>query len=283
MRKYLLIALVAFGAAILPFGTRAAQAATAAETYKGQILLDVASHGEAWYVNSNSLMRVYLGRPHEALDRLVKRAVYLNFTNITRVSESVAVPGDTAYTDAIAGSVLAPDDVLGAAWYVSPAFKIRLRLATPDDAWLVMKMGVPVTAAVLNAIPVEPETEFQPSGEHAVTEVVSADTLVIDDGTKVKLIGVDIPANPELQTAAMDRLKTVIGAGPVTLESDVKNETSDGGRWRYVRAGDVLLNYDLVRNGLAFQNVEFPNWKYAELLIVGGIDAMNQKKGFWNK
>jgi endonuclease YncB( thermonuclease family) len=282
MRRYIWLALLAAIFCFLPAGVSAASDPQAeAKANAGRILIDVAAHGEAWYVNPQSLARVYLGRPHEALERLQKRAIYVNFWNISRLAESDGMPNDVEYAKAVAGYVLSPDDLLGAAWYVSPSLGLRLRLATPDDAWLVMKTGVAVSSAVLKAIPIETETEVKPVGEHAVKKIVSADTLDLDDGSRVRLISVDVPSNPDLQQAAMDRIASVIGGRTVMLETDVKDTDAAGNKLRFVRAGDVNLNYDLVRNGLAFHNIEFPNYRYAEQLIVGGLDAMNQKKGFW--
>jgi len=284
MRRCIWLAFFAAVFCFLPAGVMAAGEPLAeAKANAGRILIDVASHGEAWYVDPQSLTRVYLGRPHEALERLQKRAVYVDFGDISRLAESSGLPNDAEYAQAMSGYVLAPSDLIGAAWYVPPSQSIRLRLATPDDAWQVMtRTGVAVLPAVLKVIPVESETgEVPPSGEHAVKEIVSADTLVLDDGSRVRLISVDVPSNPDLQQAAMDRIASIVDGRSVMLESDVKDADTAGNKLRFVRAGDINLNYDLVRNGLAFHNIESPNFRYAEQLIVGGLDAMTQKKGFW--
>ncbi len=288
MRKYLIAAFLVVAACLLPDGSRSAQAAAPsaedlAGSHSGQVLLDVARHGEAWWVDPRSLKKVYLGRPHEALERLRERAALVTFNNIARVAESEGLPQDDAYAVSTAGYVLAPSDVVGAAWYVHPSLKIRLRLATPDDAWLVMKMGVPTPSKIIDAIATDAEAAKEPSGEHAVKEVKSADTLVLDNGSEVRLISVDVPSNPDLQQAAMDRIAALTAGKPVTLEADTQDKDEAGNSLRFVRAGDVDLSYDLVRNGMAFHNIMSPNFKYAEMLIVGGLDAMNQKKGFWKK
>jgi len=288
MRKVFMVALFVAAACLLPDRSHAANAAAAeteaaARAYSGQIIIDAANHGEAWWVNPQSLQRVYLGRPDEALERLTRRAVRVSFNDISRLAESEGLPGDTAYAQTVSGQVLAPNDVIGAAWYVSPSLGIRLRLATPDDAWSVMKAGTPVAAATLQAIAVEAEVEPPPAGEHVIKEIKSADTLVIDDGTEVRLSSVDIPSNPDLQQAAMDRIAVLTAGKKVVLESDVRDTDGEGVKIRFARVGDIDLSYDLVRNGLAFHDIIPPNFKYAEMLIVGSLDAMNQKKGFWRQ
>ncbi len=282
MRKSLLLASLAVTAAM--FLPAAVRAASPADEYAGKVLIDVSKHGEAWYVNPQSRMRVYLGRPQEALDRLAARAVRVNFGQIARIAEEAGGgANDEAYAADRAGYVLQPDDLIGAAWYVNPVLKTRMRLATSDDAWQVMRTGIPVTSAQLKGIGIETEIVLPPVGSHTVKSVDTASTLTLDDGSKVRLISVDVPANPDLQQAAMTRISELTAGKTVTVESDVKDEAADGAKWRFVQAAGVNVNYDLVRNGLAFHNVEYPNFKYGEMMIVGGLDAMQQKRGMWNK
>ncbi len=281
MRKSLLLASFAVAAAM--FLPAAVHAADPAEAYAGKVLIDVSSHGEAWYVNPQSRMRVYLGRPQEALSRLAERAVRINFGQIARIAEEAGGTSDETYAADRAGYVLQPNDLIGAAWYVHPVLKTRMRLATSDDAWQVMRTGIPVTKTELKAIGIEPETVKPPTGSHTVKKIETADTLTLDDGSKVRLISVDVPANPDMQEAAMTRLAELTDGKSVLVESDVQDEAADGAKMRFLHAAGVNLNYDLVRNGLAFHNVAFPNFKYGEMMIVGGLDAMQQKRGMWNK
>ena len=253
--------------------------------FAGKILLDVSSHGEAWYVNPATLQRVYLGKPDEALQRLTKRAVWVNFAKIETIAVDGAVSSDPAFADQMAGYVIAPNDLIGAPWYVHPVLKSRIVLATPDDAWTVMKTGVSIDAKDLKMIPVETDVQFVPAGEVKVKEVKSTDTLVLDDGTEVKLMSVDAPSNSDYQTAATTRMSQLISANDnmVSLEADTKDMDKDGLKLRLVTAGQTLLNLDVIRNGWAFHNIAFPNYKDAEMLIVGGIDAQAHGNGFWNK
>lgn len=253
--------------------------------FSGKILLDVENHGEAWYVNPQTLQRTYLGRPEEALYRLSKLAVWVDFVNIERIAEDGAASPDPAYAERMAGYVLAPNDLLGAAWYVHPVLRVRLRLGIPDDAWRIMRAGVPVSAKLLKTIPVEPEVEFVPSGEQKVREVVATDRIVLEDNTEIRLMSVDAPGNVEYQIPAKARLQSLIdgNGGVVCLEADRKDEATDGSKLRMVRAGETLLNLEVVRMGWAFHSVEPPNFRNAEMMIVGGIDAQTHGNGFWGK
>ncbi|HTK05494.1 MAG TPA: hypothetical protein VL500_07950 [Candidatus Eisenbacteria bacterium] len=261
----------------LPFATHAMEA----DPVLGRILLDVSSHGEAWYVNPQTHERVYLGKPAEALERLKDRAVYVSFENISRVPEVAGAPCDEAYEKAVAGEVLAPDDVIGAAWYVDPGTGTRRRLATADDAWLIMKEGRPASKAALAAIPVEGGSPAAKTVIANVKAVRTADTLELEGGKKVRILSVTTPSNPELQEAAMAKLRSLVEGKPVILERDRSGDDIDGAALRHVHVGGANLGYELVRGGLAFHDIKFPDYKYAELLIVGSIDADRLRRGFW--
>ena len=253
----------------------------------GRVLLDVFAHGEAWYVNPQTRMRVYLGRPNEALERLRERTIAVSSNNIARVPvdgeplQNTSV--DSIYLNKVAGFVLEADDTPSPSWYVNPVHRVRQPLATPSDAWKIMRGGLGVTTKILSTIPIESTTPENIFTTASVKNILSADTLELTDGSRVRLLSVDIPSNLELQQAAMTRLREVIGGQQVTLERDVDNLDAEGRKLRFVFAGSTNLSYDLVRNGLAFHGLAFPNYKYAELLIIGGIDAKQFKRGFWNR
>jgi endonuclease YncB( thermonuclease family) len=279
MKRFLYAAaLVLAGFLFLPGTTLAAE--DAAKPYLGKVLIDVSSKGEAWYVNPQTYMRVYLGRPDEALERFTARAIHVTFANISRLSETGGADSEASYAGQVAGYVLSPSDLPGAAWYVDPSTGTRKRLATAADAWEIMRTGTPVTGAALAAIAKEP-TDPPAVTEATIQEVVSADTLRMTDGKTVKLLGIEVPSNPEIQDAARARIAQVVNGSKVTLEADVDRQDRDGNLLRYVSAGGVMLNYDLVRQGIAFHAIEAPNFKHAELLIVGAIDALAQKRGVY--
>jgi len=261
---------------------QASSAAGPEDPYLGQVLVDVSRHGEAWYVNPQSRMKVFLGRPDEALERLQSRAIHVSFANISRLAEAVEGETDVEYAEAVAGYVLMPDDLIGAAWYVDPSTGLRRRLATPEDAWGLMRQGRPVAAGVIDAIPAEPVDESRYS-EAQVTAVPDATTLELDGGQRVRLLSVDVPENPDLQEAARSALSEALAGHPVTLERDVQDTDGNGTLLRHVHVSDRLLSHYLVSRGLAFHDIGYPNFRHAELLIVGALDAMRHEYGFWNK
>ncbi len=277
MRKYLGISLLLAAACLFPGG---AHAAAPADLFVGHVVIDAGRHGEAWYVNPQTRMKAYLGRPAEALERLVARSVPVHFAHVQRLADVGAAAPDPEYAKQVAGFVLAPNDLIGAAWYVTPDGH-RQRLATPADAWNVMRAGVPLPSGAIDAIPTEPKTPDRFTVAK-VKAVATGDSLTLDDGRTVKILNVDVPANPVLQEAAKAKIAALMKAGTVLLERDVDDKDASGRLLRHVHVGTKNVGYDLVREGLAFTDFSDTNWRHAELMIVGSLDAAREKKGFWN-
>jgi endonuclease YncB( thermonuclease family) len=248
----------------------------------GRVVIDVSSNGEAWYVNPSTQMRVYLGRPDEALERLIARATYVNYMSIARIAPDNGKPenSDSEYLADVGGAVIAPNDVIGAAWYVDPDRGVRRRLANANDAWLIMRDAVPVTAADLSPIPVEGLDN--PRYERVrVSEIVDAVTILLEDGRTIELASLSVPDNEDLQLAAMERLQELLLEREVVMERGSKSGGSEGLLKRFLHADNVNVNCDLVRRGLAFDEISFPHFLYAEQLIVSRLDAMRHGNGFW--
>jgi endonuclease YncB( thermonuclease family) len=261
----------------------ALDAAEFPEHLLGRVVIDVSSKGEAWYINPQSRMRVYLGRPEEALERLTARTVYLNYLNIARIApdNAQAEDGDLEYVAQVVGNVMTPNDLIGASWYVDPDRRVRRRLATANDAWRIMQDGVPVSAAQLAGIPIE-GLSLPRFSQARVAGVVNGTTLSLSDGREVLLLSVSVPDNENLQAAAKTHLEGLLVGKDVVLERDSVNIDAAGRLWRFVHLGEVNVNLDLVRRGLAFDEIDTPNYRYAEQLIVARLDAARHNSGLWN-
>ncbi len=281
MRKsfYSAIATTMFMCSLLPIASRAADPA---ENVLGRVLIDTGRHGEAWYVNPQTRMKVSLGRPADALERLKASAISVTYGNIARLANTLGAPFEESYAKAVAGEVLAPSDLIGAAWYVDPIIGLRKKIATPEDAWQIMRAGCPASSATIDAIP--SQASSAPTVVAAVVKkAIAGNMLELADGRTVVLLSVDVPVNPEMQQAAIARLNALVAGKTVLLERDWKDTDAEKRLLRFVHIGDVNVNYELVRYGFAFHAIDFPNYKYAELLIVGGIDAGRFKRGFWDR
>lgn len=83
--------------------------------------------------------------------------------------------------------------------------------------------------------------------------VIDGDTIVVVDGSRVRMIGIDTPERDECGFAeARDYLIALIGAGPVRLVPGARSDTDRYGRLlRYVEVGEIDTNYEMIASGHA--------------------------------
>lgn len=99
---------------------------------KGYILLQIESHGEAWYVNPINGKRYYLGRPADAFQ--IMRELGLGVSH-----DFVAKYKNGAYPDNVIGKILIDVGDSGKAYYIYPKNKRAYYLGRPADAFRVMR------------------------------------------------------------------------------------------------------------------------------------------------
>lgn len=119
--------------------------------------------------------------------------------------------------------------------------------------------------------------------------VHDGDTVVLDDGTRVRLLGINTPevdsaiSSAEAGgSAATAWLKARIEAGKVLIETDAELKDHYGRTLGHLFAEDgEHLNLTLVRKGLASASIFPPNLKYADILSAAQAQAAEQKLGIW--
>ncbi|MFH1744600.1 MAG: PA14 domain-containing protein [bacterium] len=105
---------------------------------KGTILLQVESHGEAWYVNPENEERYYLGRPADAFN--IMRELGLGISNKDFDSFDLTAPAR------LAGKILLRVEQNGEAYYVYPKTLKMYYLGRPLDAFNIMReLGLGIT------------------------------------------------------------------------------------------------------------------------------------------
>ena len=125
-----------------------------------------------------------------------------------------------------------------------------------------------------------------------VTRVIDGDTIEVNiTGTiyKVRYIGIDTPElddkRPEFCTLAQEatRLNRQLVEGKkIRLEKDVSETDKYGRLLRYVYVDDILVNAELVRQGLAWAKVYEPDTKYQNTLEKAEAKAQEGKIGLWD-
>ncbi|MBU2601446.1 MAG: thermonuclease family protein [Actinobacteria bacterium] len=122
--------------------------------------------------------------------------------------------------------------------------------------------------------------------------VVDGDTIIVfmPDGARerVRYTGIDtpevahdgIPAEP-FGDAAAEANREILEGGPVGLEMDVQERDDYGRVLAYVWAGDVLVNQELIRRGLATVWTHPPNVRHVEGFTAAQREAKAAGRGVW--
>ena len=115
-----------------------------------------------------------------------------------------------------------------------------------------------------------------------VQRVIDGDTVVLADGERVRYIGMDTPerGDPFFDEATEYNRGLVEGKRTQLIKDE--SETDRFGRLlRYVFAGDILVNGELVREGLAEAKRYEPDVKFAECFDALMQEAKDKQRGMW--
>lgn len=134
------------------------------------------------------------------------------------------------------------------------------------------------------------EVRILPSnGPFRVVRVLDGDTIVLDNGETVRLIGVDAPEihHPEIPVQrfgeeATEFLRRFAEGFECTLEYEPNNIRDQYGRLlAYVFVGDRLANAEIIRRGYAYAYTRFP-FRYQAEFIFLEHEAREQQYGLWH-
>ncbi len=117
-----------------------------------------------------------------------------------------------------------------------------------------------------------------------VTRVIDGDTLQIQDGRKVRLIGIDAPEKKGIECYSNESskyLESLVLGQSVTLEKDVSETDRYGRLLRYVYKDSASINETLISEGYAFALTYPPDVKYSVKFKIAEKSAKDFKKGLW--
>ncbi len=127
----------------------------------------------------------------------------------------------------------------------------------------------------------------QPLGTARVTQVIDGDTIVIEDGSRVRYIGIDTPEVYPVPQAfgikAWQANRELVEGKIVRLERDISQTDRYGRLLRYVYVDDIFVNAELVRRGLARVKAYPPDTKYHDYLEELEAEAKQAGRGMWAK
>ncbi|OGL65575.1 hypothetical protein A3B21_03360 [Candidatus Uhrbacteria bacterium RIFCSPLOWO2_01_FULL_47_24] len=135
---------------LTPTKTISQESETKNNSLTGRILLQVESHGEAWYIYPGNQKRYYLGRPADAFN--VMRKLGLG-------AKHDLIMNTTVFPVSLAGKILLDVESHGEAYYIYPKDRKKYYLGRPDDAFNVMRnLGLGISNTNLNKILVAPDS-----------------------------------------------------------------------------------------------------------------------------
>lgn len=119
-----------------------------------------------------------------------------------------------------------------------------------------------------------------------VTKIVDGDTVVIEGGISVRLIGIDAPERGDcFFEQSKNELEEQILGKEIGFEKDVSETDKYGRLLRYLWFGDPpaggLVNEELVRDGFATVSTFPPDVKYQERFLAAQQEARENKRGLW--
>src|SRR3989344_8011309 len=90
------------------------------------------------------------------------------------------------------------------------------------------------------------------SHEVLIVDVIDGDTFETEDGTRIRLLGVNTPeVNEDYYIVAKDALKKLVLNKTVMLVEDIQDKDNYGRDLRYMYIGEAFVNSYLIENGYA--------------------------------
>jgi micrococcal nuclease len=110
-----------------------------------------------------------------------------------------------------------------------------------------------------------------------VTHVVDGDTVVVNDGTRIRYIGINSPEKGQKYYSQAKELNRQLVVGKtIYLEYDESQFDSFGRTLAYVFTKEGFVNELIVKNGLAMEFYRSPNGKYRKILKRAEQEAKQQ-------
>jgi len=126
--------------------------------------------------------------------------------------------------------------------------------------------------------------EVEDSSGILVKEVIDGDTIVLSDGSRVRLIGINTPEyGMYFFEEAKEVLEAIVLGREVTLEKDITDKDKYGRLLRYVYTGNLFVNLEMVKRGFANSYTYPPDVKYNEEFLEAERYARENNLGLWLK
>lgn len=161
----------------------------------------------------------------------------------------------------------------------------------------ILFFGSAYVSAIISPTPPKPQVESQkietqspsptptqkPENLIKVSRVIDGDTVELEDGKRLRLIGIDTPEKGDCYSQeATNKAKELLEGQEVTLEKDVSETDRYGRLLRYIWKGETLINEQLVKEGYASSYSYPPDIKYQDRMVAAQKEARDGNKGLWS-
>ncbi len=179
------------------------------------------------------------------------------------------------------GKILLDTEHHGEAWYIHPVNGKRYFLGGPAAMMeIARRLALPTEIVSISSVPKGVLTHQK------VAQVIDGDTILLEDGTMVRYIGIDTPELSYVDcygVEAWDANRRLVEGKDVTLTSDTSTRDKEGRILAYVTTDDgVFVNEYLVQQGLAFAFTFAPDVKFSRDFSLDQRQAREKKKGMWD-
>jgi micrococcal nuclease len=169
----------------------------------------------------------------------------------------------------------------------------RLLILTGSRTRTLVIVGL-VVLIVLNRLfllPATPPAPLERETPYVVQRTIDGDTLLLEDGTRVRLIGIDTPeiarddrpAEPWAEEAAQWVGDRVTGK-EIRLEFDFERYDRYERTLAYVYLDDLLLNEEIIRQGFSRAQLQYNySARMKKRFQKAEEEARNAGRGIWSK
>ncbi|MFN3384587.1 MAG: thermonuclease family protein [Archaeoglobaceae archaeon] len=116
-----------------------------------------------------------------------------------------------------------------------------------------------------------------------VVEVIDGDTVKLENGELVRLLGINAPEKGQrFYEEAKNRLEDLVKGKEVLMEKDVRDRDKYGRLLRYVYVNGTFVNVLMVKEGLAYAYI-VEKLQYEDELRKAEEEAKSLKLGIWSE
>lgn len=161
--------------------------------------------------------------------------------------------------------------------------------------FFIGRWSSPLSLSQLSISPSPSPSLSQISNPYLVSRVIDGDTIELENGDKVRYIGIDTPETLDPRKPvqcfgknASDKNKELVEGKPVWLIKDISDKDKYGRLLRYVYLGDpdqessVFVNLELVKQGFAHSSTYPPDIKFQDLFAAAETEARENQRGLWS-